>query len=359
MARAAAALGLPATVLRWHDAPGSGNLQAAARAARTRLLAGWASAEGLSAVALGHTQDDQAETVLMRLARGSGVAGLGGMAEARSRDGVLWLRPLLGFSRSILRDWLVSEGIGWVEDPSNADPRFERVRARHALVALAPLGIDAQALAETAARARAASLVLDDAVRELGAQALRVDRCGALHLRLDRLAASRGETTLVLLSHALRCVGAMPAPPRHAAVAALWAAACRGQGHSLHGCLTGCRDGVLWIAREPAAAAATPAGTLWDGRWHWKTDRNGQVAALGEAGLSVLRQAAASGAWTAPPGWSESPRPARLTTPALWCDDRLACAPCAAYGEGLQARWTGLPTPLARADVDTAVPPLT
>lgn len=338
---AAAALGLPADVLRWEGWSGTGNLQAAARAARYGLLACWAGERGLAAVALGHTRDDQAETVLLRLARGSGVDGLSAMAESTARRGTVWLRPLLGLGRETLRAWLRARGLDWTDDPSNDDPRFHRVRARAALAALAPLGLDAERLAETARRLRQARAVLDDAATALAADALHPDACGALHLRLAPMRAAHPETALRLLAEAFRCVAASPYPPRRAALDALWARIGAGAGGSLHGCLAGQRRGTLWIAREPAAAADRSEGDLWDGRWRIGTAADGHVGALGEPGLAALRTAARAGLWTDPPGWAASPRAARLTTPALWRDGRLACAPLAAYGEGLQVSWTG------------------
>ena len=108
---------------------------AAARAARMRLLSDWAKDRGLDAVVLGHTQDDQAETLLMRLARGAGVDGLSGMAAARSQAGALWLRPMLGVRRDALRGWLTGRGIGWADDPTNEDEGFDRIRVRRAIAA--------------------------------------------------------------------------------------------------------------------------------------------------------------------------------------------------------------------------------
>jgi tRNA(Ile)-lysidine synthase len=140
-----ARLGIPHETLRagnLRDA--GGNLAAAARDARFALLGGWARAQGLSAVLLGHTMDDQAETVLMRLARGSGAEGLSAMQAVLERAGVVWLRPLLGARRAALREVLRAEGISWVEDPSNEDAQYDRVKARQALAALAPQGIDVE-----------------------------------------------------------------------------------------------------------------------------------------------------------------------------------------------------------------------
>jgi len=127
-----AARGIPHDTLVWAEGPESGNLQARARQARRRLIADWARGRGIGDVALGHTLDDQAETVLLRLARGSGVDGLAAMAAVAEGDGVRWHRPLLGIGRGALRDWLRGEGVAWIDDPSNEDPRFDRVRVRAA-----------------------------------------------------------------------------------------------------------------------------------------------------------------------------------------------------------------------------------
>jgi len=121
-------LGIPTRVLEV-EVP-SGNLQAAARRARYAALRDLARRQGAQRVATGHTMDDQAETVLMRLAQGGSLAGLGAIA-ARRADGVV--RPLLDCRRRELRAHLDAHGLPWVEDPSNEEPRFERVRRRSLL----------------------------------------------------------------------------------------------------------------------------------------------------------------------------------------------------------------------------------
>ena len=120
-------LGIAHVILRWDgDKPATG-VQTAARAARYRLLAGEA-AGGI--VLTGHTLDDQLETVAMRRARGPG-RGLSGIAPATLFEGGTWfVRPLLALRRGALRDHLAAAGLGWIEDPSNRDRRFERVRVR-------------------------------------------------------------------------------------------------------------------------------------------------------------------------------------------------------------------------------------
>jgi tRNA(Ile)-lysidine synthase len=108
------------------------NLQARAREARYQALGGWAVEQGLAAVATAHHLDDQAETVLMRLARGAGVRGLSGIRRSRplNERPVLLIRPLLGWRRDELREIVEAAGLDPVDDPANRDDRFDRSRAR-------------------------------------------------------------------------------------------------------------------------------------------------------------------------------------------------------------------------------------
>ena len=118
------------STLRWNRPENCGNLQHAARDARYRLIAEWAGKKGIEAVALGHTKDDQAETVLLNLARGSGVDGLAGMPSALRKHGVTWLRPMLAVSRRELRNFLRDREIAWIDDPSNDDLAFSAALRR-------------------------------------------------------------------------------------------------------------------------------------------------------------------------------------------------------------------------------------
>ncbi len=130
--RLAGERGIPFTAITLTPQPG--NLQAQARAGRYAALADWARASGLGAVATAHHADDQAETLLMRLNRGSGLAGLAGVRAASRIEGteVPLLRPLLGWRKAELEALVAAAGIVAVQDPSNANPDFERaaIRAR-------------------------------------------------------------------------------------------------------------------------------------------------------------------------------------------------------------------------------------
>ena len=128
-------------------------LQKRAREARYRLLVDHAKAIGADALLTAHHADDQAETVLFRLLRGSGVAGLRGMDATTTRDGMLIARPLIGLKKSDLVAFAQARKVSFVDDPSNVDPRFARTRLRALLARLGEEGLDAEALDRLARRA--------------------------------------------------------------------------------------------------------------------------------------------------------------------------------------------------------------
>jgi tRNA(Ile)-lysidine synthase len=169
--RLANSLDLPHRTLRWTGAKPRTGLPAAARDARYRLLARAARATGATHVLTAHTRDDQAETLLMRMSRGSGIAGLAAMAPQTQRDGVVLARPLLQISKARLLATLRKAKIGFADDPTNRDTRFTRPRLRELMPALAAEGFDARNLARLAsrlARANAAlELLVDGAERYL------------------------------------------------------------------------------------------------------------------------------------------------------------------------------------------------
>src|SRR5450755_527498 len=161
----ARSLELPHRTMRWTGAKPKTGLPAAARAARYHLLAQAARASGATHVFTAHTRDDQAETLLMRMLRGSGIAGLAAMARQSERDGVLLARPLLHVAKSQLVATLEKARIGFADDPTNRDLNFTRPRIRAVMPALAAEGGDARNLARLAsrlARANAAVEVLVD-----------------------------------------------------------------------------------------------------------------------------------------------------------------------------------------------------
>jgi tRNA(Ile)-lysidine synthase len=162
-------LGVPHRTLRWRGRKPRAGLQAAARHARYRLLAEAAAREGIAHIVTAHTLNDQAETVLFRLARGSGLIGLAGMAPvaplpAPAEGGFFVLRPLLHIPKTRLIATLQAAKIGYSEDPTNRDPRFTRTRLRTLMPELAREGLDARGLARLALRLRRAEATIAVAV---------------------------------------------------------------------------------------------------------------------------------------------------------------------------------------------------
>ncbi len=153
VAALAAHLGVSHRILQWKGVKPTSRLQERAREARYRLLVDHAKAIGADALLTAHHADDQAETVLFRLLRGSGVAGLRGMELTTTRGGMTIARPLIGLKKRDLVAFANARGAPFVDDPSNADPRFARTRLRALLARLGEEGLDAKALDRLARRA--------------------------------------------------------------------------------------------------------------------------------------------------------------------------------------------------------------
>ncbi|WDA13024.1 tRNA lysidine(34) synthetase TilS [Paracoccus marcusii] len=314
VARAASALGLSHAVLLWRRDTQVGNLMAQARDARLRLLSGWARRNDLPAVALGHTADDLAETLLMRLARGSGVDGLSAMAEWRDAFDMRWLRPMLGTGRAELRDWLTARDITWIDDPTNDNADYDRIRARQAIAAL---GLEVSGLARSAAHIADARDALADYAALLSADA-KVDR-GSLILSRGPLRDAPPEIRRRILVAACRWVTGADYPPRRATlVHALEAMLAQGRV-TLDGAMISPTGGGLRVTREAAAALRTgpTPDQVWDRRWRVRGLAPGQtIAALGTEPLARL-------------AWRDSGllRDEAAASPGIWQDGRLIAAP--------------------------------
>ncbi len=188
-------LDIPHQILTWQgDKPRSG-VQAAARQARYGLLQDHALHLGVRHIATAHTADDQAETVLMRLLRGSGLKGLAGMRPHSALKEAVLLRPLLGVQRQSLRAWLQGQQADWVEDPSNEDARYTRARLRQIFPVLEAEGLDKAVLCRLAARCSAA----EEALQQVAHQFI------AVHVGNDGLSLRLERALLALQPSAVRC----------------------------------------------------------------------------------------------------------------------------------------------------------
>ena len=316
-----ASLGVAHTILSWQDWDQTGNLQAAARDARYQLMRDWARDAGITHIALAHTLDDQAETFVLRLSRGSGVDGLSGMSATRSDDGITWVRPLLDVRRDDLRTYLTQHKVDWVDDPSNDDTRFDRIKIRKAMPALAELGLTTERLVQTAAQMSRARDALALATVELAKNCVAISEAGEVNIDLATFTKAPEDLRLRLMSGILQWMSGAPYRPRLDSVQNLLALE---KDQTLHGCLIRSQSGKIIVRREPQRVSEPITGktTIWDHRWQVDPvaiSAGDHIAALGENGLAQCEN------------WRESghAREVLLTTPALWEGDRLIAAPLA------------------------------
>ena len=331
-----ARLGLSHHTLDWKDWDRSGNLQGEARKARYGLLAHWGRQLGIDCIALGHTMDDQAETFLMRVGRRAGVDGLAAMPHRFEREGMQWVRPLLQARRLDLRDYLSAQNVDWVDDPSNDDDRFDRVRTRKALSILSELGIDADAISDVSQNLWAVKDALQHQMLTISREIVTV-RAGAVAIDEKALAAQHPELRRRLIVHALKWVNGAYYAPRSSAVMSVLDTLKHAPSATLQGCELRRKGKKLWIFRELNTVADVKAkvGDLWDNRWYL-TPPAGEIGptdpltlcALGAEGLSCC------------PDWRalDIPRAALLSTPAVWNGTRLIAAPLAGWPQNWQAR---------------------
>jgi tRNA(Ile)-lysidine synthase len=322
VAAACAALGVRHEVRVWEHGVVAGNLMDAARRARMGLILAWAKARGIGVVALGHTQDDVAETVLMGLTRASGIGGLSGLRRRWEDGGVRLHRPLLDAGREELRDWLRAAGIGWIDDPTNENDRFARVKARKAMAVLAPLGITAERLAEVAGHLAQVQVAL---MAQVAGVAERLVHEAAGALRFDAaLWLEPSEVQRQVVVAGVMWLSGSEYAPRGAEVERLIAALAEGRDATL----AGCRARGGWLMREPRAVGGPVAvGQLWDGRWLVEGPP-GEVRALGAEGLRQVKD------------WRKTglPREVLLVTPGVWDGEVLRAAPLAGFSAEWQVR---------------------
>ncbi len=328
-----AARAIDHVVLTRSGAAPAKSIQAFARAARYALLENWCRDRCVLHLLLAHQSEDQAETVMMRQARGSGIDGLAGMASIVEHSAVRLLRPLLGVPRAALRTYLHVRGQEWVEDPSNRNPAFTRVQVRDDLGRAVPGSSEAH-LAATAARlgrVRAAEEVED--ARRL-ARFVALDPAG--FATIDPEAFTDAEALSVrALGAVLATVSGSDFPPRTERIERLRQALVAGlaQDRTLGGCLILRRRGKILVCRELAAVAApvplAPGeARRWDGRF-WvaleATAPDGlMLGALGADAPAMAREVEKTAALRLPAA-------VRATLPALRDSKGVVAVPALGY----------------------------
>jgi tRNA(Ile)-lysidine synthase len=269
-------LGVPARGLVWGGEKPLTGMQEAARAARYGLMGRAMAEDGIAVLLTGHHREDQAETVLMRLAHRSGLEGLKGMAATARVEGVRVHRPLLGVERAALRRVVEEAGLVPVEDPSNMDEHYERVRWRKAMPQLAALGLDSETLAIFAERMGEADHALGQMADGAFEAMVRIDGFGAARIERDPLLALSPALAVRVLARVLNIVGGRQKPRALGQVERLQQALAAGttaKATTLLGCVVREKDGAVAVAREPGrvlppdTALLPGAELVWDERF--------------------------------------------------------------------------------------------
>jgi tRNA(Ile)-lysidine synthase len=337
------AAGIANHVLPWTGAKPRTGLQAAARHARYRLMAEWCGRAGVLHLLVAHHAGDQAETVLLRAGAGSGFHGLAAMAAVRETYGVRLVRPLLGVPGERLRASVAARGGAWIDDPSNHDRRFARVRIRQELAARGTAGSNFTFAAQRIGRIRAHD---EKAVGALLAGAAALHPAGFAVIDPQVLDLAAPELVERALGRVLSCLGGRHYPPRPASLGGLRAAlvgVARPRARTLAGCRIVPWRGNLIVCREAGRGLpdiALPPGedAHWDGRftvrWRGLQGAGIRVAALGAKGWSQIEAAARARC-------RPIPSPVRPSLPAFWDDLGLAAVPHLGFvrsGSGQEAQ---------------------
>lgn len=330
------AYGMDHEILRWDGPHPASGIQEEARRARYRLLEAWCREQGVLHLFLAHQAEDQAETLLMRLLRSSGVDGLAGMSAIVELGAVRLLRPLLTVSRARLRVTLSAAGQRWIEDPSNNNPAYRRTALRAQLQE----GEEAEAvvdrLGSLAPRFARLRQRREAEEAQLLACAVTLHPAGFALLDLAPFFAGSPELQLKVLAAILTTVGGGDYPPRGERLERLISHLCDRPkaGATLGGCLIRPYRGKLLICREPAAVApaveVVPGQTRWDGRFTLNLDGAAASLTFGALGadLATIRNKIPSSAL------ASIPAAARPTLPALKDGKGLVAVPFLRYFNG-------------------------
>jgi tRNA(Ile)-lysidine synthase len=334
------ALGLDAEILRWeHDAVVT-RLHTTARKARYRLLADACKRHSISDLWLAHQMEDQAETIVMRLAKGSGIDGLAGMSGASTFDGVRLLRPFLGVPKARLIATCDTAGLAYVEDASNRSEKFARGRLRRILPFLAEEGLTLERLIDLGARASEAKEALEHYTQELLHRSASRDEAGAARLALDALREAPRAIAARALARALQAVHVEDYAPEHGSLMTLLDALRAGgemPARTLHGCLISKTPVQATILRETSHITDAPLirpgeSVLWDGRWQVTLAKEAvdsyTIKPLGSPSHETLDALAPGLRKRVPQGR------VRAGLPALWQGEKLMLIP-SLTGEGV------------------------
>lgn len=260
--------GIKTEILRWRDDKPDTGVQNAARRARYALLEDWCRQNGVLHLVVAHHADDQAETFLMRLQRGSGPDGLAAMAPVRELGACRLIRPLLDFPKARLVATLEAAGLGWVEDPSNRNPKYGRTLARATLETEPEKAVGFKIATDRFARARAS---LEAATADWLARYAALNPAGYLRFSLADWQRADDEISLRVLARAAHAIGGKAYPPDVAGLERLKATLQEGRGATLGRARFDLEGELVGVYREarnlPDPVALSPGVNIWDRRF--------------------------------------------------------------------------------------------
>ena len=334
-------LSIEHTTLTWLEKP-SGNIQKLARDARHRLLQNWSTEKNLSVVLLGHTLEDNAETIMIRLIRGSGVDGLVGISQYKKINNLVIFRPLLQIKREELRTYLIDKKISWIDDPSNFDERFQRVKVRKLMPHLADLGLTISKINGFAEHMKRVKVALDSEVINFAISNVEQKFWGDLEIRQDAFIELPNEFQLRLLSLSLRWISGNFYRPRFKSLKILLDLIIKHQsiaGFTLMGCLVKCRRRKIVFTREfsaiPKRQKICKTTFVWDKKWNVRVDKSKinhfMVGPLGKDGVSQIKKE----------NIVDIPFYALNSSIALFENGDVKCVPMLSFGSGLNVELIG------------------
>ena len=327
-------LAIPAKVLVWEHAPIASRIHILARKARYELLTSACRAEGINSLFLAHQKEDQAETILMRIAKGSGIDGLSGIAAESEQNGIKFLRPFLSFSKERLIATCQAAKITFVSDPSNQSEKFARGRLRRVMPLLADEGLTVERLCDLGARAKDAKEALDYMTGELLRTASDRNLAGVIRIERKALISAPRAIALRALATCLQSIHHEDYGPEQLSLMRLLEELFLPTAmtpRTLHGSLLSLTEKHVIIMREYSVikselSVETGDEVIWDGRWQVKlnalpTHKTYTLRSLGNPPHNILDKCAPQLRDLVPQGR------ARASLPTLWHEENLFLIP--------------------------------
>lgn len=288
------ALGVDSQILVWRGEKPKNNIQEHARNARYKLMTDYCKAHEINHLCVAHNANDQAETLLLRIFRGSGIDGISGVREITSYSSVSIVRPLLEIMRHDIEEFLRSNKIPWVEDSSNQDEKYERVKMRKLLSSLDDKNLWIERLNLLASNAQRSSDFINDEVTHVYNKYVHKNDLGYMSISFEEFSNIHEEIALKLLVKVLGAFSDSPHQPRLKKLLACKDALLGKQDICLSGVEIKYIKGTIYFIRELAAVENKVADGVWDNRFFVGEQK---VEPLGEDGWRKIKKEVKDKTW--------------------------------------------------------------